>query len=95
MAMVVADGFKFVSAIIFPDISALKTRKIKLKKYHQIVAKEIDAINKDLNQWETIQKFIISKNLPSVDNNQLTPSMKIRRHIILDFYKKPILGLYK
>ncbi|MBT4921691.1 MAG: long-chain fatty acid--CoA ligase [Rickettsiales bacterium] len=95
MSMAVADGLKFVSAIIFPDLLSLKAKKIKLKKYHLMVAKEIEIINKDLNHWEKVQKFIIAKELPSVENNQLTPSMKIRRHIILEFYKKPIIHLYK
>lgn len=94
-AMIVADGMKFVSALLFVDSKVLKSKKIKFKKYNSIVEKEIETINKDLNHWEQVQKFIISKELPSVENNQLTPSMKIRRHIILEHYKKSITSLYK
>ncbi|MBL6785060.1 MAG: long-chain fatty acid--CoA ligase [Rickettsiales bacterium] len=94
-AMIVADGYKFVSAIIFPNKAGLKSNKIKLKKFYKYVSDEIDQINKNLNNWEQVKKFIIAKDNPSISNNQLTPSMKIRRHIILDHYKKSILALYK
>ncbi len=94
-AMIIADGCKFVSAIIFVDVKKLKKNKIKFKIFEQNLNSAIDEINKNLNHWEKIQKFIIAKELPSIENNQLTPSMKIRRHVILANYKKQISSLYK
>ncbi|MDC0857523.1 long-chain fatty acid--CoA ligase [Rickettsiales bacterium] len=94
-AMIVADGYKFVSAIIFIDLKNLKRNKTKLKDFENNLESAISEINKNLNHWEKIQKFIIAKELPTIENNQMTPSMKIRRHIILDYYKKQITSLYK
>jgi long-chain acyl-CoA synthetase len=94
-AMIIADGHKFVSAIIFIDLKNLKKNKTKLKDFENNLESSISEINKNLNHWEKVQKFIIAKELPTIENNQMTPSMKIRRHIILDHYKKQITSLYK
>lgn len=93
-AMIVADGRTFVSAIIFPDLKKLKSKKIKLKSYNKILSEQIENLNKDLNHWEQIRRFIISKNMPSIANEELTPSMKLRRHVITEHYSKEIEALY-
>ena len=92
--VIIADRRKFVSAIIFPDFDYIKENKIKLKDLKANIQEEILKINRNFNHWEEIQKFIIAKISPSIENAQLTPSMKIRRHKILEDYEKAINELY-
>lgn len=92
--VIIADRRKFVSAIIFPDFDYIKENKIKLKDLKANIQEEILKINRNFNHWEEIQKFIIAKISPSIENAQLTPSMKIRRHKILEDYEKVINELY-
>ena len=92
--VIIADRRKFVSAIIFPDFDYIKENKIKLKDLKANIQEEILKINRNFNHWEEIQKFIIVKIAPSIENAQLTPSMKIRRHKILEDYEKAINELY-
>ncbi|MBL6621557.1 MAG: long-chain fatty acid--CoA ligase [Rickettsiales bacterium] len=92
--VIIADRRKFVSAIIFPDFNYIKENKIKLKDLKLDIQEEILKINRNFNHWEEIQKFIIAKISPSIENAQLTPSMKIRRHKILEDYEKVINELY-
>lgn len=92
--VIIADRRKFVSAIIFPDFDYIKENKIKLKDLKANIQEEILKINRNFNHWEEIQKFIIAKIAPSIENAQLTPSMKIRRHKILEDYEKAINELY-
>lgn len=94
--MVVADKKKFVSAIIFPDTSLIKAKKISNnKRVEMLISKHVTQINKTLNSWETVKKFHIAKEPPTIENGELTPSMKIRKHIILENYKKTLDKFYK
>ena len=52
-------------------------------------------MNKNLSQTKKIRKFISSNEVLSTDNGQLTPTLKIRRHIIANRYKDEINNLYK
>lgn len=93
--VVIADGRSFVSLIIFPDLEKLKQKKIKIKTFEQIVSDNLDHINKKLNHWEKIRKFHISREIASIKNGMLTPSMKLKRYAIEDFFKKEIDNMYK
>ena len=52
-------------------------------------------VNKNLSQTKKIRKFISSNEVFSTDNGQLTPTLKIRRHVIVNRYKDEINNLYK
>ncbi len=107
MAMVVAEGRKFVTCLLFPDfenIAALKSAMmssnlndvdfLRSGKVISDIQKTVDEVNAELNKWEQIQKFAIIKHPISIENDELTPSMKIRRHIIEKKYKEEIESLY-
>jgi long-chain acyl-CoA synthetase len=55
----------------------------------------VDRVNKDLSVIEKVRRFIIADEPFSVDNQQLTPSIKIRRHVIKDVYGDRLDALYK
>lgn len=93
-AIIVADGKKFVSAIIFPDLALQKKQKLSKRNLQKTLAAEIAKLNKKLNKWEQIQKFIIASQEPTVVNGQLTPSFKLRREPILEAYAQQIDNLY-
>jgi long-chain acyl-CoA synthetase len=42
-----------------------------------------------------VRRFIISEEGFTIDNEQLTPSMKIRRHVISKMYGERLDALYK
>ena len=57
--------------------------------------KKLNSINQNLSQTKKIRKFILSNESFSTDNNQLTPTLKIRRHVIAARYIDEINNLYK
>jgi len=59
-----------------------------------LIAQEIDAINQDLAQFETIKKFTIIPIELTVEN-YLTPSLKIKRKVITAQYTKEIEAMYQ
>ena len=59
------------------------------------IRKYIEKINKNLSLIEKIKKFIIIYNEFTIENRMLTPTLKLKRKIILENYKKDLENLYK
>ena len=62
-------------------------------KVKETIQKELDEINKDLAQYETIKKFTIVTEEFTTDNF-LTPSLKIKRKVAVERYKNQIEAMY-
>jgi len=101
------DGRSFVSALITLDPDAMvgwaAENDMVDRSYAEIVtstlAREmvqgyVDELNAKLNLWETIKKFVILPQDLSVENGDLTPSMKLKRKVVADKYKAELDSLY-
>ena len=108
MAVVIAEGRKFVSLLIFPDFENLGTIRQERGKADISdedflssleIEKEIETlinnINKKLNHWEQIREYRVIKEPISIESGELTPTMKIRRHIVEKKFKHVIDEIYK
>lgn len=62
-------------------------------KVREIIQKEIDEINQELAQYESIKKFSIITEEFTTDNF-LTPSLKIKRKPVVERYKTQIDEMY-
>src|SRR3546814_7939360 len=62
--------------------------------YRAALGAAVERVNKDLSQIERIRRFIIADEPFSIENEQLTPSMKIRRHILRQVYGDRLDALY-
>jgi long-chain acyl-CoA synthetase len=51
-------------------------------------------VNADLSVIERIRRFIIADEPFTTDNEMLTPSLKIRRHVIKKVYGEKLDALY-
>ncbi len=65
----------------------------KSPKVRELLQKEIDELNQNLAQFETIKKFTIVTEEFTTDNF-LTPSLKIKRKVVSEKYKKEIEAMY-
>jgi long-chain acyl-CoA synthetase len=63
--------------------------------YHRALAEAVDRVNAQLSVIEKVRRFILADEPFTVDNEQLTPSIKIRRHVIKQVYGERLEGLYK
>ena len=59
------------------------------------IKKFIEITNKNLSLIEKIKKFLIIFNEFTIENRMLTPTLKLKRKIILENYKKHLENLYK
>lgn len=108
-AMIVGDKRKFLIAIISLDRDAFMDELEELgisgspdyeelsknRKVFDIVEKEIQSVNEDLASFESIKGFFIAANDFTVENGQITPSLKLKKKVILKIYDKEIDALYE
>jgi len=105
--IVEGEGRTFVSALVTLDpdgiagwaaengMSALPYAElVSTPEVRQLIQGYIDELNTKLNRWETIKKFIILDRDLSVDDGELTPSMKLKRRVVARKYKKELDSLY-
>ena len=90
--MIYGHNRPFLIAIIIPNETLLSDDDNFLKENLQTI---LNNVNKNLSQTKKIRKFISSNEVFSTDNGQLTPTLKIRRHVIVNRYKDEINNLYK
>jgi long-chain acyl-CoA synthetase len=52
-------------------------------------------VNADLSVVERVRRFILADEPFTIDNEQMTPSLKIRRHVIGNVYGERLDALYR
>ncbi|MBX2948987.1 MAG: long-chain fatty acid--CoA ligase [Crocinitomicaceae bacterium] len=107
--MVLGEGQKFPSALIVPNFSFVKDwaeRKgfdLRSKSNQEIIenttvveriGKEVTEFNKKFGHWEQIKKFELLPTELSVEGGELTPTLKLKRKIILEKYKALVDKIY-
>jgi long-chain acyl-CoA synthetase len=98
---------KFVSAIITLDPDAMKGwadhRGMGAKPYAELVTSDearqmvqgyVDQLNGKLNGWEQIKQFVILDHDLTVEDGEITPSMKVKRKVVEDRYRDELDSLY-
>ena len=63
--------------------------------FHRAVAAAVDRVNRELSVIEKVRSFILADAPFTVENEQLTPSVKIRRHVLKAVYGERLDALYK
>jgi len=101
-----ADNRKFVSAVISLDPDSLTawaaaTRKegdfATLSQDDDLVAlvqESVDRLNEGLNSWEQVKKFLILDRDLSIESGELTPSLKVKRRVVVDHNRDALDALY-
>jgi long-chain acyl-CoA synthetase len=88
-AMVYGDRRPHLVALIVPDPEIASAPDLNKR-----LQAAVDRVNADLSVIEKVRRFIIADEPFSIENEQLTPSMKIRRHIISSVYGERLDALY-
>ena len=58
------------------------------------IQQEIEKINLNLSKIEKVKKFIIIKDQFSIENNMMTPTLKLKRYKIIKKYKTELENLF-
>ena len=84
-SFVYGDKKNYLVAII---VTEKNCNELKIKEF-------IESNNKNLSLIEKIKKFIIIFDEFTIENRMLTPTLKLKRKIILENYKEKLENLYK
>ena len=106
-AMVSGDKRPYVVGLVVPDAEwalewcQAQGEKFDCKKVQELPAfrsairAAIDRVNNDLSVIEKVRGFAFADGPFTIENEQLTPSMKIRRHKIREAYGERMDALYR
>jgi long-chain acyl-CoA synthetase len=89
-AMIYGDRQPHLVALLVPDPEIASAPDV-----HQRLQRAVDRVNADLNVIEKMRRFIAADEPFSIENEQLTPSMKIRRHVISKVYGERLDALFR
>jgi len=86
-------------SIVYGDNKPYLVSLIVLSQDHkntteEQIQQEIDKINKNLSKIEKIKKFFIIKNQFTIENNMMTPTLKLKRYKIIKNYKIELEKLF-
>ena len=68
---------------------------IKNKIVIKRIQREIDELNQSLDKTEQIKKFVLLNDDWSVDNNLLSPTLKLRRKELINKYSELIDSIFE
>jgi len=106
-AMVVGDKRPYVVGLIVPDPEwALEWARAQDEKFdfaalqdlpafRSAIRAAIDRVNRDLSVIEKVRSYTFADEEFSIDNEEMTPSLKIRRHKLKERYGARLDALYK
>jgi long-chain acyl-CoA synthetase len=106
--MLVGDRRMYCTALIVPDFESLReyaaTHGISFRSNSELIEspaitklinENIDAIQKDLANFERVRRFTLLTKPFSIEEGELTPSLKVRRKIVEEKYSTLIEGMYQ
>jgi long-chain acyl-CoA synthetase len=105
--MVFGEGRNFAVALVTLDADAISgwakehghanasyAELTKSPEVHEMVDEHVKKLNASLNRWETIKKWALLDHELSVENGELTPSLKVKRGVVAEQNKETLDGFY-
>lgn len=107
--MVIGEGEKFPAALIVPSFAFFKEwadrKKVDLgdgsnesiatnPQVRERIQQEIAEFNKGFGNWEQIKKFELLNREMTVEGGELTPTLKLKRKVIMGIYADQVAKIY-
>ncbi len=106
--VLIGDRRMFLTALIVPDFEALKEyadanrihyqdekELINLKQIDELLQRDFNQFQKKLANFERIRKFTLLEKPFTIENGELTPSLKVKRKVVEERYGNLIDDMYK
>lgn len=104
---IIADMRQFVSALIIPEYRLLEeyarehgiafSNREDLcanEKIHRMMAERIDTLQQQLTHYEQVKRFTLLPKTFSMENGELTNTLKLKRRVVSENYKAEIDRMY-
>ncbi len=105
--MIIGENKKTISALIVPSFVNLEAwanekginytnneELLKLPEVQKHYASIRDGFNKKFSDVEKVKKFVLLPDEWSVDTGEMTPTLKLKRKVIMEKYKNVIQEIY-
>jgi long-chain acyl-CoA synthetase len=106
--LLVGDGRMFLTALIVPEFDILKNYAIsggikftmeadltRNEDVRKLFEKEIQRIQKDLPTYERVRRFELLPEQLTVENGEITPTLKVKRKVVERKYAELIEKMYE
>ncbi len=106
--LLVGDGRMFLTALIVPEFDILKNYAIsggikftmeadltRNEEVRKLFEKEIQRIQKDLPTYERVRRFELLPEQLTVENGEITPTLKVKRKVVEKKYAELIEKMYE
>jgi len=107
VAALLGDRRKFAAVIISPNFALLeqwardnkipfasRAELVAHPKVQDLYAELVEAVNQKLARFEKLKRVIIVPDEFTIENGALTPSLKLRRRVVEERYRKQIDDIY-
>jgi len=107
-AILVGDGRKFISALIVLDRENIRgwalengvemepyERFVRDERLVEFISKEIERRTERFSNFERVKKFRILPRDLTMEENELTPSLKVRRRVVLEHFADAVDEMYR
>ncbi len=100
--IVIGQARNFVSMLVTLDEESIVAwaggkpyaQVVAAPETERLIAGYVEQLNARLNRWETVKKFAILPRDLSIEDGEITPSMKVRRRVVETTFKTEIDQLY-
>lgn len=106
--MVIGEGEKHPAAIIQPAFDFLKewckrkginyttdAEMVKESEIHDRIMQDVEKYNENFAQYERIKKIILAGSVWGIDSGEMTPTMKVKRRVVMENFAKEIEECYR
>ncbi len=103
----IGDGRKYLTAFIVPDFPELRRLArsrgwdgsdhadlLQRAEVKDLIREQVDAVNAQLARYEQIKYYTVLERPFSIEDGELTPTLKLKRRIINERFKKEIEQMY-
>lgn len=107
-AVIVADKHKFVSALLVPEYRLLRKyaeeQGIEVAdgaalcangEVRRMVGERIGMMQQDLAHYEKVKRFVLLPEPFSIENGELTNTLKVKRRVVYEHYAGIISAIYE
>ena len=107
-AVLLGDQRPFIVALLIPEFPALEAAArehgwsfqdhaglLASTEVRALYQTEIDRLNNELSQYERVKRFTLIDAVFSPETGELTPSLKVRRKIVMEKYAPIIENMYE
>jgi long-chain acyl-CoA synthetase len=106
--VLIGDSRMFLSALVVPDFESVKSfaeknnisfddesELVRKPEIYNLIEKDIQSLQKDLAHYERVRKFAVIDKPFTVENGELTPTLKVKRKVVEERFRPLIDQMYQ